>query len=113
MSSIHSTERNAMLEVIRSITGHTMLSESEMNIIMENMDKTDYTVYGDYPRWMDLERICKEVIEMKANYKTWALEKMCVFKRSGAIPPYTYYRYEFKNASNLRLHFTDVNTKTK
>jgi hypothetical protein len=44
-----------------------------------------------------LERICKEVIELKQKYTTWTLKGL---KRGGqydTMPPQTFYRYIYKD----------------
>lgn len=49
------------IEDIKSIEKYELLSEDEMIIIHKNMNKT----YGVTDRFVDLERICKEVIDIK------------------------------------------------
>ena len=83
---------------ISSITGFATLTPDELLIITKNMDKTDYRKYGaTFPRFYDLERICKEVIELKQKYITWTLKGL---KRGGqydTMPPQTFYRYIYKD----------------
>jgi hypothetical protein len=53
--------RRKEIEDIKSIEKYELLSEDEMIIIHKNMNKT----YGVTDRFVDLERICKEVIDIK------------------------------------------------
>jgi len=109
MSLIGLDDKNLIFEVIYGIDEYKILNDVEVNIIITNMDKTDYTNLGNYPRWIDLERICKDVIDMKKNYKTWILEKIHKFRQTNTSPPYTYYKYEFKNDNNMHFFMTNVN----
>lgn len=82
---------------IKKIEGFGMLSENELSIITKNMDRTDYRKFGDYPRFYDLERICKEVIKMKTRYPKWTLEDLGRGGQYDTLPPHTFYRYEYKD----------------
>ena len=64
---------------------------------MNKMDKTDYRKYGDYPRWIDLEKICKEVITMKKRYPTWVLMDLEKSSQTNTLPPQSSYYYKFKD----------------
>jgi hypothetical protein len=61
------------------------------------MDKTDYRNYGDYPRWIDLDKICKEVIQMKKRYPNWVLMDLEKSRQINTVPPQSFYYYKFKD----------------
>lgn len=89
--------KNVINEDINKIEGFGMLSEDELSIITKNMDRTDYRKYGNYPRFYDLERICKEVIKMKTRYPKWSLKDLGRGGQYDTCPPQTFYRYEYKD----------------
>ena len=62
------------LNLFRKWKALTSLSQIELDIIAYGMDKKDYRVYCDCPRWYDLERIAKEVIEFKKLQNSRHLE---------------------------------------
>lgn len=84
-------------EDIRNIEGFTLLSEDEFSIITNRMDRTDYRKHGNYPRFLDLERICNEVITMKKRYTKWTLTNLERGGQYDTLPPKTFYKYEYKD----------------
>ena len=80
---------------ISSIEGLELLREDDLSIIIKKMDRTDYG--SRYPRLRDLERICKEVIRMKKQYPKWTLINLSNGGQQDSIPPYIFYRYEYKD----------------
>ena len=80
---------------ISSIEGLELLREDELSIIIKKMDRTYYGSH--YPRLRDLERICKEVIRMKKQYPKWTLINLSNGGQQDSIPPYIFYRYEYKD----------------
>lgn len=89
--------KNIINENIKNIEGFTLLSEDELSIITKGMDRTDYRKHGQYPRFLDLERICKEVINMKQKYPKWKLTSLARGGQYDTLPPHTFYRYEYKD----------------
>jgi hypothetical protein len=89
---------------IKSIDDFELLSEREIAVITTKMDKTDYRHYGKYPRWLDLERIIKEIIDIKKRYPAWTLKKMAKEGEDYAIPPKNVYIYEFTDEYNTVLN---------
>jgi hypothetical protein len=65
-----------VFETVKDVEGFETLSPSELNAISNGMDKTDYTIYGKYPRWIDLERLVKHVIQFKKLYPGWILDRV-------------------------------------
>lgn len=91
-------------ENIKKIEGFDLLSKDELLIITTNMDKTDYRKNGDYPRFYDLERICKEIIVMKKRYPRWTLTNLGRGGQYDTLPPLTFYRYEYKDEFNCSFN---------
>ena len=88
--------KNIINEDIRNIEGFTLLSEDELSIITKGMDRTDYRKHGQYPRFLDLERICKEVINMKKRYPKWSLTDLDRGGQYDTLPPHIFYKYGYK-----------------
>lgn len=82
---------------ISSIEGFELLSEDELSVITTNMDRTDYRKHGVPIRFYDLERICKEVINIKKKYPKWTLTSLARGGQYDTLPPHTFYRYEYKD----------------
>ena len=81
---------------VRHLDGFDLLSEHELIIISTKMDRQDYRQYKR-PRWIDLEMICKSVIEMKKRYPTWQLLNLCKEGQYDTMPPGNFYKYEYKD----------------
>jgi chromosome segregation ATPase len=96
--------KNIIGEFERNIEGFGLLSEKEVAVITTKMDRTDYRAYGDYPRWIDLERIIKEVIEVKNYYAEWKLTKISKRSKSDTVPPETLYIYEFTDVNGYLIN---------
>lgn len=79
----------------------SLLNDNEINIVTNKMDKMDYRQFGSYPRWIDLERLIKKVIEIKKNYPDWTLVNLSKKYQNDTLPPQTFYQYEFKDKNNL------------
>lgn len=90
-------EAKNISENIKKMEGFELLSEDELSIISSKMDKTDYRKYGNYPRYLDLERICGEVINMKKKYPKWTLSELSRRGQYDTLPPTTFYKYEYKD----------------
>ena len=89
--------KHMICEYITSIEGIDLLSDEEISIITAKIDKTDYRKHGSYPRFIDLERICKEVIHIKKRYPTWTLTNVSRGAGElGIFPPHIFYKYEYK-----------------
>lgn len=89
--------KNIISEDIKNIDNFSFLNEEELIIITKKMDKTDYRKYGNYPRWLDLEKIIKYVIGMKKYYPNWTLENMSKRGQIDTMPPESFYNYVFKD----------------
>lgn len=89
--------KNMISEYIKIIENFDLLTGDEIMLITNKMDKTDYRKYGDYPRWIDLEKICKEVITMKKRYPNWILMDLEKSRQTTTLPPEASYYYKFKD----------------
>ena len=97
--------KNIISEDIKSIEEFELLSEDELSIITKNMDRTDYRKHGVPNRFHDLERICRQVIDMKKKYPKWILIDLSrgVGVQYDKFPPHIFYSYEYKDEEGL--HF--------
>lgn len=84
-------------EYIKTIENINLLNGDEILLITNKIDRTDYRKYGDYPRWIDLEKICKEVITTKKRYPEWILMDLEKSRQTTTLPPETFYYYKFKD----------------
>lgn len=89
--------KNIICSDIWSIVGFELLSEDELSIITTNMDRTDYRKHGVGIRFYDLDRICREVINIKQKYPKWTLTSLARGGQYDTLPPHTFYRYEYKD----------------
>ena len=90
LNSVH------VFDDVRHLDGFDLLSEPELTIISTKMDREDYRQHGR-PRWMDVEMICKSVIEMKKRYPTWQLQNLSKAGQYDTLPPGNFYKYEYKD----------------
>lgn len=97
--------KNMISEDIKGIEHFSLLTGDELLMIMKKMDRTDYRKYGDYPRWLDLEKICKEVIEMKKRYPNWILMDLEKSGQTNTMPPQSSYYYKFNDEFAAYLIF--------
>jgi hypothetical protein len=98
-------ETENMFELVENIEGFDTLLKSELVTISNGMNKTDYRKHGNYPRWIDLERLVKEVIAFKKLYPGWILDYI---EQNGAydtLPPETYYKYTYKTPQGHCMYF--------
>ena len=73
------------------------LSEKELNIVYNNMDKYDYSkVYTLYNRYLDFNRIISEIKKNKRGNGNKELLDMKLYdKDDDCLPPINYYKYIF------------------
>jgi hypothetical protein len=95
--------KNMISEYVKNIENFDLLHGDEVLLITNKMDKTDYRNYGDYPRWVDLEKICKEVIQLKKRYPNWTLMDLEKSRQTNTLPPQSYYHYKFKDEFSTYL----------
>lgn len=100
--------KNIITTDISSIEGFESLSEDELSIITKNMDKTDYRKNGSYPRFNDLEKICKAVINMKKRYPTWILTNLAAGGQLDTFPPQIFYKYEYKDENDCYFNLGGI-----
>jgi hypothetical protein len=88
-------ENENVFETVKDVEGFETLSSSELNAISNGMDKTDYTIYGKYPRWIDLERLVKHVIQFKKLYPGWILDRVNKSGQYDTLPPQSFYKFTY------------------
>jgi len=99
----HIMETENMFDTIAHVEGIDTLTKEELVLISNDMDKTDYrnsilnSSKQNYPRWFDLERLVKEVIEFKKQYPGWILECLRLDGQYDTFPPQIFYRYTYKS----------------
>ena len=91
-------EANSLiLEETRHIEGMELLREQELRIITDKMNKVDYRNKGSSVRYIDLERICREVIDMKKQYPLWTLIDIQKCGQRDTDPPFSFYSYDYQD----------------
>jgi vacuolar-type H+-ATPase subunit E/Vma4 len=88
-----------VMDYVKNIEGFDLLEKGEITIIIANMDKTDYTKYNCV-RWIDLEKLVKEVINIKKKYN-WTLIYLTSGGRIDTMPPTNFYKFEYKDEDGL------------
>ncbi len=89
-------EQENVFETVKDVEGFETLSSSELNAISNGMDKTDYTMFGKYPRWIDLERLVKHVIQFKKLYPGWILDRVIKLDQAETLlKSPTFYKFTY------------------
>jgi hypothetical protein len=89
-------EQENVFETVKDVEGFETLSSSELNAISNGMDKTDYTMFGKYPRWIDLERLVKYVIQFKKLYPGWILDRVIKLDQAETLlKSPTFYKFTY------------------
>ena len=95
IAQIQSTEFNTLVyEFASIIDGYNLLTSDEIIIITNNMDKVDYTKF-EKPRWLDLEKIIKNIASVKTIYTDWKLISLTKTEQYNVFPPENLYAYQF------------------
>ena len=82
------------------------LLPDEKQAIWLGMDKTDYHLKDI--RYHDLERIIKEVVQLKSNYGSWTLVKVEEALSQDSLPPHIHYKYTFKTGNPIGQYMSCV-----
>ena len=101
-------ETENVFETVKDTEGFETLLPSELVAISNGMDKTDYRQYGKYPRWFDLERLVKEVIEFKKHYPGWVLD--CIIKSGqyDTLPPQSFYKFTYNTPHGHYMSYRGI-----
>ena len=90
-------ETENVFNSVHDIDGFDILDTNELIAISNGMDRTDYTKYGStIPRWIDLEKLVKEVIKFKKHYEGFVLDKIVKNGQVDTLPPENIYRFTYK-----------------
>ena len=98
-------EAENVFESVQGVEGFDTLLQEELVAISNGMNKTDYSKMDlviarskeSIPRWIDLEKLVKEVIAFKKLYPGWILESLIRGGQYDTLPPQTFYRYTYKS----------------
>lgn len=109
-------ETENIFESVQGVEGFDSLLQEELVAISNGMDKTDYrkmdraraTSKVEIPRWWDLERLVKQVIEFKKLYPGWILERLSSDGQYDTLPPQTFYRYTYKTPQGHYMTFGGI-----
>jgi len=94
-TNINSPENNYNIfdEPDLNVYGMGGLTQEEKQAISDGIDKTDYRHLGDYPRYIDLEKIVEQVRQLKGD---WTLVKVTKTGTYGPMPSAGKYKLTFK-----------------
>jgi len=89
------------------------LSEKEIIVILNGMDKTNYNdadarADKKYPRFLDLEDICKSIKKIKQLHKDWELYDLCISFSQDSCPPRSSYKYTYKDSDKNKYDMGGV-----
>jgi hypothetical protein len=98
-------EAENVFESVQGVEGFETLLQEELVAISNGMNKTDYSKMDlviarskeSIPRWIDLEKLVKEVIAFKKLYPGWILESLIRGGQYDTLPPQTFYKYTYKS----------------
>jgi len=98
-------ETENVFETVKDVEGFDTLLQEELVAISNGMNKTDYSKMDlvrarskeSIPRFYDLERIIKSVIEFKTLYPGWILDSVARGGQYDTLPPQIFYRYTYKS----------------
>jgi len=97
------------VETVKYIEGFDSLLQEELVSISNGMDKTDYRKRNNtFPRFYDLERLIKDVIEIKKQYPGWILDKVQKTGYYDTTPPQTFYMFTFKTHLGHYISFGEI-----
>ena len=88
---------------VLSVDGFDTLATEELTAISTGMDRTNYKTITraislrghQIPRWIDAERLIKEVINFKKMYPGWVLSKVEIAGQYETFPPKTFYKFTY------------------
>ena len=72
-----------------------LISESELEVIFNCIDKTDYSVMAQ-PRWLDLDNIIDKIINVKRKHMNMILTKISIKNIHETFPPINDYIYSYE-----------------
>jgi hypothetical protein len=96
---------------IQKISNHELLSTDDIFKISKAIDKTDYTAFGCYPRFIDLETVVEYLIKVKQAYPLWTITNIRKSFKIETNPPKNLYGYEFTTPEGLVFSNVNINSK--
>ena len=107
-------ETENMFESVENIEGYNTLSQSELFAISRGMDKTDYRNDSRVTqRFIDLERLVREVIEFKKKIPDWILREISVSFQYDTLPPKTFYKFTYLTPEGHHMSYGEARMTTK
>jgi type I site-specific restriction-modification system R (restriction) subunit len=106
-------ESEDVFESVKNVEGFDTLTKNDLFIISKGMDKRDYRdlkIVQNCPRWIDLERLVKEVIHFKSIYPGWILENIIITGHYDSLPPQTFYKFTYKTPTGHYMMYSGMDT---
>lgn len=109
----HIIEHEDAFDFASKMEGYDTLSQSELEAIIIGMDKKNYSTStsnstNQIPRWIDLERLIREVIEFKKDYPNWVLISIQKSFQYDTFPPKNNYKFTYQIPQGYRVSFGGV-----
>lgn len=102
-------ESENVFDSVAGIEGFDTLNADELLAISNGMDRTDYTKYSsNIPRWLDIERLVKEVIEFKKQYEGFVLQRISICGKYDTLPPKNSYKFTYKTPQGHYLSYGGI-----
>jgi hypothetical protein len=97
-------ETSNIFGTLINVEGLDTLTNNELGVISKGMDKTDYRMNKNtHPRFIDLERLVKDVIECKTHYPGWILVRLDRAGQYDTYPPQTFYKFTYKTPEGYNV----------
>lgn len=98
-------DRETMFETVAGIEGFNILSQQELTVIASKIYRKDFrtSLNPDIPRWLDLEKVVRNVILFKNNHPGWTLDSLTnttdftTLNLRGTYPPKFHYAYKYSS----------------
>jgi hypothetical protein len=96
---------NSVIDYVKHKDKENIITDVEIQIIYDGMDKTDY---GDkYDRWFDLNKLINRIINLKNKYRdlNLVLKKVTQLMSEDRLPPINSYNLQFITDDKERIIF--------
>ena len=84
------------IHTIENIDKCKHLNSKEIELIVNNMDLTNYIEHACYDRFIDLNTILSVIVSYKEQYPSSRLSKITLLEKSHSLPPRNTYKYEYE-----------------
>ena len=88
-----------LIDLVKKIDANNLLSNDEIQIIYQGMDKTDYSDVG-ITSWLDVDKLVNRIITIKNKYPfmNFTLFNVKLSSSEDRYPPNNYYSLTFKDS---------------